>query len=358
MTFREFLSALFGNREQPNELIIQEWTTLETLWRSCRDRVTDEALRSQIDALLPKDEKSKGRSAAADWAKLNMSEQLVALCLSEAQLDVEYRALDQLAKDRKLTSLKPLAEYLAEGEAIADDPKRLEFKRAHYLSSLHSLQSGFVTQRLHRKLRLEAAVRLFEHGTVVVVLALLPLLIHYLLHGWSVDPDALKRAQEGDSVLLFSTSPAFALTTAAVFGILGAYFSRVLAFHGALDTIDFNEFMKSYTSWMLRLRMLYGMIGAILFYYLIRGGLVGGDIFPDLAKLSIGEQPVWKAAADGTLIVGTNDQPEPSGLTVFLPTSDLAKLLVWSFIAGFSERMIPDSLSSLQARATKRDEDA
>ncbi len=33
------------------------------------------------------------------------------------------------------------------------------------------------------------------------------------------------------------------------------------------------------------------------------------------------------------------------------PSPNFAKLIVWCFIAGFSERFLPDSLSALEAKA-------
>jgi hypothetical protein len=42
---------------------------------------------------------------------------------------------------------------------------------------------------------------------------------------------------------------------------------------------------------------------------------------------------------------------DPSGLSILAPTEDLAKLLVWSFLAGFSERLIPDTLERVETHA-------
>jgi hypothetical protein len=99
-------------------------------------------------------------------------------------------------------------------------------------------------------------------------------------------------------------------------------------------------------------RMMYGMIGAIIFYFMLRANLVAGSIFPDLSKIGIGEQIVWKLTDQGLASVQANGTYVPAGLTILAPTLDLAKLLVWSFIAGFSERLVPDSLAQTESRAT------
>jgi hypothetical protein len=37
-----------------------------------------------------------------------------------------------------------------------------------------------------------------------------------------------------------------------------------------------------------------------------------------------------------------------------LPSKDWALLVIWSVIAGFSEKLVPDSLSRVEAQATKK----
>lgn len=82
--------------------------------------------------------------------------------------------------------------------------------------------------------------------------------------------------------------------------------------------------MNLYQWRMLFLRILYGMIGAIVFYYFIRSGLLGGTAFPVLTRA-----------------------PPTDGVTgsIPAPSQDIAKLIVWSFLAGFSERLVSDALN-------------
>ena len=100
--------------------------------------------------------------------------------------------------------------------------------------------------------------------------------------------------------------------------------------------------MNGYQSRMLYVRLLYGMSGEIIFYFLLRSGLLGGSAFPDLSQVSVGEHIVWKFTPTGA---GQNLEAgklDPSGLTILMPTPDFAKLVVWSFLAGFSERLVPE----------------
>jgi hypothetical protein len=75
-----------------------------------------------------------------------------------------------------------------------------------------------------------------------------------------------------------------------------------------------------------------GAIFAVLFYMIILGGLVQGDLFPKVQNLED------KA---GIKLNGLFEYGKP------LSSVDYAKLIVWSFLAGFAERLVPDTLTQL-----------
>jgi hypothetical protein len=75
-------------------------------------------------------------------------------------------------------------------------------------------------------------------------------------------------------------------------------------------------------------RMLAGAGSGLLIYLLFLSGLATGDLFPDLRTLSVTE-PV----------------PLATGLEV------VAKLVLWSVIGGFSERLIPSVLTRVEHEA-------
>jgi hypothetical protein len=76
-----------------------------------------------------------------------------------------------------------------------------------------------------------------------------------------------------------------------------------------------------------------GAIFAVLLFLIFLGGLLSGAIFPEhLTHFHLWWGPVqW-------------DGPAPA-------TADYAKLVVWCFIAGFAERLVPDTLDRLVNRA-------
>jgi len=82
-----------------------------------------------------------------------------------------------------------------------------------------------------------------------------------------------------------------------------------------------------------------GMVGAVLFYLLLAGGIIDGPLFQHFHCDRQG------ASCDGSL----------AGLLSYSPQSvqDYAKSIVWGFISGFSERIIPDALARLESTASK-----
>jgi hypothetical protein len=333
--------------EDKNEIIAHEWTSLRTIWEACKSKV-DQNVASDIDALFPPE--PKWTSDPEDWHRLNSAEQKVGLLLQEPVLGVEYKRLLEIARSRKSPALAMHEANLTLFDADPDGT--LDKKRAAYLALLDDLQRGFVTARFYRRLRRETARRLLFLGIASVGVAILPFAIYFIVFWWKYSADGLAIDSTANGHQLFSSIPMFGLVVVSVFGILGAFFSRVIKFQGELATIGFEEVMNVYQSRMLYVRLLYGMIGAIIFYFLLRSGLLGGSAFPDLSKVSVGEHMVWKFNPTGSVPQPETGKLDPSGLTILMPTPDFAKLVVWSFLAGFSERLVPDSLERAQGLAT------
>ena len=79
-----------------------------------------------------------------------------------------------------------------------------------------------------------------------------------------------------------------------------------------------------------------GMIGASVLFLAVAGNLVGGEMFP-------------------SFVCKIDDCNSFVGLLSYGPeqVQDYAKVLVWSFLAGSSERLVPDSLRSLSTPRSK-----
>ena len=80
-----------------------------------------------------------------------------------------------------------------------------------------------------------------------------------------------------------------------------------------------------------------GAIFAMVLFMLFTSQIIGGPMFPKIAT------PTNEAAKGWTFIDFALQTGAKTGV-------DWAMLLIWSFIAGFAERFVPDTLDRLIAR--------
>jgi hypothetical protein len=304
--------VVMGDQDDKNEIIAHEWATLRTLWRSCESRASQYAC-DEMKKILGGDDWS---SEKEDWDRLNRAEQFLGIYLDLASLKIEYDNLLNMAQTRSLSALPTFEEYrkrLFQNSPTADDGKAdtaqvLEVEqRAAYLALLYTLQSGFVETRFERKLRSRTAIRLSKIGGALVVAVV-----------------CLHVAHEFISTSKFVS--AIPLLTVIVFGALGAFFSRITAFHLNFSELRFEDIANNYRRHIFLVRILCGAIGAIVLYYLLQGRLLEGPMVPD-----------WS-------VIGA-DLSSSRGRT---PMTEWSKLLVWSFVAGFSERLVPSTLDRVR----------
>lgn len=243
-----------------------------------------------------------------DWMKLYEAEQRLIDKMPADQLPAQATRRFLESKALGVPSAAELEKKYLEADT---DEKR----RAVFWSIVDDLHWRYVKRGLDRASRKRAARLFYWVGT----LTLLPFLI------------VLLAFLRGDPA---SWIGHIHVLLALYFGLIGAFLSRIIAFQSSLDTIDYDHIDRDFSGWSLTIRLLTGVMGALVMYLLIRSGLLGGSIFPS-ENFSAG---LW--------------QPIEERVSKYaLPGIDFAKLVVWSIVAGFSERLIPDQLARLEASA-------
>jgi hypothetical protein len=130
----------------------------------------------------------------------------------------------------------------------------------------------------------------------------------------------------------------FALYTALVSGLLGAFFSRLIMLQRNGENMTLDEvFLQREFSYTL-LRAGVGMCGALVVYFFLKSGLIDGPLFPNFGKLAMEFVEVPKPAAQMSFVV---------------PSKDLALLTVWCFLAGFSEVLVPNILAGTERQLSE-----
>jgi hypothetical protein len=109
-------------------------------------------------------------------------------------------------------------------------------------------------------------------------------------------------------------------------GAFGASFSMMISLRQRLADSSFDDLKLNRSLLMVLARVLIGTGAGFLLFFFVKSGLLGGDAFPVL-----GEEVGHKALES-------------------LSAMDFAKLFIWSFIAGFSEKLIPNLLSKTEGQ--------
>jgi len=350
----DLIAADDSRKREPNELLLHEWDTLKILWEAAKK---DSGFQNPaVDALFPPsnavlDPQTHG------WRAFNAAELAVGEQLSDAQLAAEYDTLLDMARARAIPQLARFerdralfaASAGADGTVVQSTPPGQ--RHSAYRALLYSLQTQFIEGRFARTLRGEIATRLLRTGILATLLTLLIPFLYVLYCLYELAGPARPLAQGPQYPLLFDES-FVSIGMAATFGMLGAYFSRMIRFQGSLATITFEDATTTYLKKVLRLRMLYGMIGALIFYFVIRGGLISGALLPKLDNLALAEEVRAKVLIAGSKALKGADGkvflPYRTVITLLVPSPELAKLFIWSFIAGFSEALLPDALAKIE----------
>jgi hypothetical protein len=122
-------------------------------------------------------------------------------------------------------------------------------------------------------------------------------------------------------------------------GLFGSYFSRMLYIKNHYADFSYDELLSARDASSIILRGAVGVCGAAVVYFLLRSGIVSsvfaGTLVPDLDSLP-------------------KNHESPNELVI--ANKDLALLIIWGFFAGFSERLIPNILSSTETKLVTTEE--
>lgn len=133
------------------------------------------------------------------------------------------------------------------------------------------------------------------------------------------------------------------LTVVLFVGAMGGLISMQQRFQSASNEGDLIENVSQLRQGRssIWLSPVSGAVFAAVLYLIIVAGLLKGDLFPAMIHLEGSD-------GDGVTLFKFLQGIEPKAY------SDYAKLMVWSFIAGFAERLVPDTLSRFVEQGTAK----
>jgi len=133
------------------------------------------------------------------------------------------------------------------------------------------------------------------------------------------------------------------LVTALTAGLFGALFSRLLFIQNNWNALSLDELKSTVEFSSIFLRGIVGMCGAAIVFFFLHSDLIAGGLVPDFKKIGLVLQKTETGDVWPQLI---------------LPNRDLALLVVWSFLAGFSERLVSNILSTTETTLGKASSEA
>lgn len=201
--------------------------------------------------------------------------------------------------------------------------------RAMLLDILEEIHWTFQRKFHSRPIQKSATRRLVATGLVACGLFILP--YAYMYEELWLNSNAYR--------LPFETWPWLPLWTAITAGFFGAMFSRLYFLQANWNVLSLGALKDARDFTSIILRGAVGMTGAVVVYYFLLSGVIGGGLFPDFQHIGL-HQLNFKDPSSGA---------EAVPLRLVLPNAHLALLVVWSFLAGFSERLVPSILQTTEA---------
>jgi hypothetical protein len=275
---------------------------------------------SDAVAAAPKD-----AGGTRDWDEVYKIERMIGLLLAGMQLRQEIRLrLDELTAERAPEADRLRAEYMALIKPAAGDPAPPvddAVLRSLLLRVMEALHWYAKRKHLTRPARKQATKIILICVIVTFVLVILP----YLLINIDYVPATASINWKWWSL--------FALYTALIGGLMGAFFSRLVNLQRNGDNMSLEEaYLHRELSYTM-LRAGVGMCGALIVYFFLKSGLVDGALFPKFNQLAMELVEVPEGKLHMAFVV---------------PSRDLALLTVWCFVAGFSEALVPSILAGAE----------
>jgi hypothetical protein len=304
------LSDMFSRKHLDDDFRESYRKVLFGQYKSLNNPVDNPAARAEAESVVRlMEEKPEGESdKKLEWEDLYRLE-LAIIKLEPGNL-LRRRAWILRNEYKEMASADEFKDYMASAPPVAGDNQDEELLRADLVRLQEELNWRYIVIWMLEAYRSEILKKLVR-GTLVVIL----LAIGFMYWSSSV---ALV-ASWTDVNLPF-------LTAVVVPGIVGGLLSTLrriqdLRFGNNADS-DLSQLEQGNTG--IYLSPFLGGIFAFILFLLFAAGFAAGDLFP-------------KVEMDSLLVSGLEK----------MELKEVAKLIVWSFLAGFAEKLVPDRLERL-----------
>lgn len=278
----------FGAAEDERQLLEQFYTSLNAMYLKAKKGNINFEEFSEVTSKIEKLLQSE-----KSWRDAYQIEQLMPQIYDDETLEIE---LGRRLVDAKYVLSEDTVQFYTDA---AQSAERAE-KHALMDRLINDLQWRYELRQLERNYKRLIRIRtssVFVLSVVVFFLALALAKFDLILQ----------------EVILY--------VTAITSGWFGAAFSMLIGLKDRLLQSSLDELRVNYRYDFLSSRVVIGIGAALILYFFLRADLLTGSIFPDLNNL--------------------ND----------LSPKDASLFVIWSFIAGFSEKFVPNLLTKAEEKA-------
>ena len=127
-------------------------------------------------------------------------------------------------------------------------------------------------------------------------------------------------------------------------GWFGATFFMLALMQSNIERAEEYDVRAMWSYPMILLRCSVGVGAASILYFFFESGVLTGTLWPDLNKL--GFSPVG-SVEDATGAIPTETQ---NNSRIMVPNQHTALLIVWCFLAGYSQTLVPSILNKAEEK--------
>jgi hypothetical protein len=220
-------------------------------------------------------------------------------------------------------------------------PTQTRLLRLLLLDIVEEIQWHEQKRHLTRRKTREAATRLVACWAVTFVLFIAP----YVMMVISFSRNPPPTSNPPPPLEVWSAMVPWTVLAA---GLMGALFSRLIYLQSNWTALSLDQVEDAKLASSILLRGSVGMCAAVIVFLFLRSGIITSTFLPTFTEISLHQITGSLTDVEGEVDLN---------LPFLAPSLAFSLLIIWCFLAGFSERLVPDILAAtekkLSAASTK-----